>query len=201
MLGCGFISPCSDEDTAQAISPSSSKCDWNDARQRCEFEISPIRRPARSQLAQRRRDVVVQLEVLAGRPLVVDLAGAGVESCPTGAHLLEDVAGVSDENLGVVYDARRLIENRRRAGDRALEGRDLDLHPVSRGEPPVTLATERRPGINQREVDVEENGAGRHSWYGPATTIAARSGSSTRRAAAFASSSVTAASSDGSRTS
>ena len=108
MLGCGFISPCSDDDTAHGDQPSSSKCDWNDARQRCEFEISPMRRPARSSSRRRRRDIVVQLEVLAGRPLGVDLAGAGVEPCPAAAHLLEDVAGVSDENLGVVCDARRL---------------------------------------------------------------------------------------------
>src|SRR5437763_59676 len=46
MLGCGFMKPCSDEDTVAAMSPSSSKCDWNDARQRCELEINPRRMPA-----------------------------------------------------------------------------------------------------------------------------------------------------------
>ena len=46
MLGCGFMKPCSDDETVAAINPRSSKCDWNDARQRCEFEISPMRMPA-----------------------------------------------------------------------------------------------------------------------------------------------------------
>src|SRR5216684_6221428 len=46
MLGCGFMKPCSDEDTVAVMSPCSSKCDWNDARQRCELEMRPMRMPA-----------------------------------------------------------------------------------------------------------------------------------------------------------
>src|SRR6185503_20413310 len=103
------------------------------------------------------------------------------------------------KDLGVVNRARRLIQDRRRTRDRAAERVDVDLHAVAGGKPPVPFAAERRTRIDQREIDVEEDGLDLHSWYGPAMTMAARSGSSARRAAAFASSRVTAASSDGSR--
>ena len=79
MLGCGFMKPCSDDETVTAIRPSSSKCDWNDARQRCEFEISPSRIPRARSVISAPGDVVVEREVMVLGPLVVDLAGDRVD--------------------------------------------------------------------------------------------------------------------------
>ena len=66
----------------------------------------------------------------------------------------------------------------------AVQTRGLDRHTVTRAERLIAFATERRTGIDQREVDVEENGASHASGVsagsadgGPATTMAARAGS------------------------
>ena len=56
----------------------------------------------RGKRAEHGRHFVVQLEVLARRPFVVDLAGARVDVAAAAAHLLDDVPRVGDEDLGVV---------------------------------------------------------------------------------------------------
>ena len=109
------------------------------------------------QLPQHIGHVVVQLEVLARRPLGVDLAGACVEVRPAAAHPLDDVLGVGDEDLGVVRHVVGAVEQRRGAGDGAGELRGIDVHPVTRAERLVALAAKRRAGVDQREVDVEED--------------------------------------------
>ena len=45
---------------------------------------------------------VVELEMVARGPLVVDLARARIDARSTAAHVLDDVAGVPDEDLRVV---------------------------------------------------------------------------------------------------
>jgi CubicO group peptidase (beta-lactamase class C family) len=45
MLGCGFMKPCCDDETAAVIRPSSSKWLWNEARHRWLLEMRPMRRP------------------------------------------------------------------------------------------------------------------------------------------------------------
>ena len=208
MLGCGFMKPCSDDDTAAVISPSSSKWLWNEARQRWVFEIRPMRMPAPRSIAQHRRHIVVQLEVLAGGPLVVDLLGACVHAAARAAHPLDDRGRVSMKQRRFVDVVARFVEHRGRGSHRRVEPRRIDRDAVAGAELLVALALERRAGIDQREIDVEEDGAGHAGLngsgraigsYGPAITTDARSGSSTRRAAACTSSSVTASSSAGSR--
>ena len=61
-----------------------------------------MRKPAGRERAKHRRHVVVQLEVLAGGPFVVDLARARVEARAVAAHLLDDVPRVRDEDRRVV---------------------------------------------------------------------------------------------------
>ncbi len=70
MLGCGFMKPCCEDETATSMRPSSSKCSWNASRQRCEFEISPIRMSLGRERLERRRHVVVEQKVLAQRPFL-----------------------------------------------------------------------------------------------------------------------------------
>ena len=55
--------------------------------------------------AQGGRDVVVQLEVLAGRPLVVNLARARLQLSALRAHLLEDVTGIPRTKISASYAA------------------------------------------------------------------------------------------------
>src|SRR5581483_7077250 len=116
-----------------------------------------------------------QLGMVAGGPLVVDLARARVEVRAAAAHPLDDAAGVRDEHLRVVHRIVWNVEERRRSGDRGLEPRRIHLDAVAPAEGAVPLAVERRARIDQREVDVEEHRARRHSAYGPATTTVARS--------------------------
>ena len=73
--------PCSDDDTAPAISPGARSATGTTPGSGASSKSARFAGrapPARAAPAH----VVVQLEVLAGRPLVVDLAGARVEPCP-----------------------------------------------------------------------------------------------------------------------
>src|SRR5439155_13935540 len=54
------------------------------------------------QRTQHVRDIVVQLEMLARGPFGVDLARTGVDVGTAPAHLLDDVTGVGNEDVGVV---------------------------------------------------------------------------------------------------
>src|SRR5207302_3894699 len=89
-------------------------------------------------------------------PLAVNLAGALVDPRAAPAHLLDDVARVRDENLGVVHVVRT-VEERRGARDALLELRRIDLHAVPRAERLIALAAKRRTGIDQGEIDIEKN--------------------------------------------
>jgi hypothetical protein len=118
------------------------------------------------QLPQHIRHVIVQLEVLARRPFRIDFAGARVEVRPAAAHLLDDVLRVGDEDLGVVRRLVGAVEQRRGAGHGTGELRGIDVHPVPRAERLVALAAKRRAGVNQREIDVEEDGFRLHGIRG-----------------------------------
>src|SRR4051794_22619535 len=109
--------------------------------------------------------------------------------------------GVVDKHLSVVDAVLRLVEDVRRTENRLAEERRVHRHPVLLAELPVPFALKFRSRINQCEIDIEKDGFGglRHRSYGPATTTAARAGSSVRCAAAFASSNVTASRSAGNR--
>jgi len=77
--------------------------------------------PSCREFPEYRRHVVVQEEVLTGRPLVVDLGRALVESRPRAAHLLDDSSRVTDEDVGVIRVVLGSVENRRRDADRLWE--------------------------------------------------------------------------------
>src|ERR1700675_2584155 len=102
----------------------------------------------------------------AGGPLRVDFARAGIEARSVATHLLDDVPRVVDEDLAVVRRVVRTIEQRGRARHGGVELRRVDRHPVPLAKRTVAVAAEHRPGIDQREVDVEENGFCRHWIWG-----------------------------------
>ena len=132
MCGCGFMNPWSDDDTATAIRPSSSKCDWNDVRQRWEFEIRPMPHAARAAApASVSSDVVVEREVVVFGPVVVELARhqhrrPGRE--PPISSMIRRV--YLTIQIGVVECVGR-VEHRGGAGDRGVEPRRVDRHAVA----------------------------------------------------------------------
>src|SRR3989442_9610387 len=98
--------------------------------------------------------------MLARRPLGVDLARAIVDARATAAHLLDDVPRVLNEDSRIVLRLFRAVEERGGTRDGCLELCWIGLHPIARAERPVALAPKHLARIDQREVDVEENGAG-----------------------------------------
>src|SRR5262245_51500535 len=139
-----------------------------------------------------------------GSPLSVDFPGAGVELLTAASHLLDDVARIADEDLGVVYRVVRAIENGRRPHHGVLEQRRIDADAMLRTESVIAGTLKCRSGVDQREIDIEEHRSNRRwrrgpclhdvptSSYGPATTTVARSVSRCRRATSWICSRVTA---------
>ena len=111
----------------------------------------------RGQLAQHRLGIVVEMKVVAGGPLHVHLAGAGVHTIAGPAHALDDAAGIADEDL-VVVDHLLVIERRQRGADGRVVARLVHGDAVPLARLPVAHALERRARVNQGEVDVEEHG-------------------------------------------
>ena len=147
---------------------------------------------------QRRRHIVVQEEVVARCPLHVDLVRARIKPRPTSSHTLDDPSRVPDKDLGVVDVVLRLAQSRRRGQHGISESRRIDVDAVTSAKALITDALERRPWIDQREIDVEEHRLDWHTpystspLYGPATTIVAWEGTSIRLAAEATASPVTA---------
>ena len=117
--------------------------------------------PSSAQPAHHVGHVVVEVEVVAPRPLHVDLGRARVQHRVGAAatHPLDDAAGVADEDL-VVVEVAGALEVLQRGANRGVEMRLVDGDAVPGAEASIALALERRAGIDQREVDVEEHRLG-----------------------------------------
>ena len=133
---------------------------------RREFVQGPLRvrdqadlQPRLRQRPQRRLHVVIEEEVVAGGPLVVDVPGREVRAGPSTAHVLDDRPRVVDEELRIVVVRLDLVEYRGRLSDGRPKQRRVDRDTVAGTEVPVALALEGRAGVDQREIDVEEDGA------------------------------------------
>src|SRR4026207_738500 len=63
----------------------------------------PDLQSTRRQLPQHRLDIVIEKKVLVLGPFVVDLASALTHGRTSPTHLLNDAAGVADEDLAVVH--------------------------------------------------------------------------------------------------
>ena len=158
MLGCGFIRPWSDEDTVALMSPSQLEVRLKRSQAAVRVRDQADAHAGTRQLPHHRRHVVVHLEVLIGGPLAVDLARALVDARAAAAHHLDDRARVGDEDLRRRRRIVRAIEQRGRAGHRGVEPRGVDGHAVARAESLIAFAAKGRSGVDQREVDVEEDG-------------------------------------------
>ena len=135
------------------------------------------------QLAQDIRHVVVKEEVVAGGPLGVNLASHQFDRRTRPAHSLDDSPREVDEQLRVVL-ARPRIEQRARGRNRSIECGRVDVDAVTGAEITIAIRLKRWTRLDQGEVDVEEDSAGRtpgdyagHAApSGPATATLARSG-------------------------
>ena len=149
--------------------------------------------------AQHVGHILVHLEVMARGPLVVDLPRGALDARSRTAHRLDDAHGVVNEDLRIV-NVTAGFEMRGGRHHRAAECLGIDRDVVPRAEVAVADALKRRTRVDQREVDVEEDGAGDRRLClhylmlatGPATATAASSGCRSSAAAARTSSSVTA---------
>ena len=101
---------------------------------------------------ERRLDVVVEREVAAGSPLVVDLLRARLDPGPRGAHLDQDASRVAQERLRPVGVVLPRVELDRRLAHRIREAQRINPQPVARGEGPIALAVENGSGVDQCEV-------------------------------------------------
>jgi hypothetical protein len=136
--------------------------------------------------------VVVEVEVVIGRPRVVDLEGGVPHAGAGAAHLLDDGRRVADEEIVVVERIGEMVEHRLREGHGGVEPRRVHADAVFGAGRRIARTVEARAGMDEREVHVEEHGAdGRggvpHAagpLQGPATTTTTRAGSRSRRATA-----------------
>src|SRR5262249_47753463 len=96
--------------------------------------------------------------------------------------------GVLVKNRGIVDVALRGVEHGRGRAHRVPEFRLVEGEAVPLAEAPIAFAAKRGTGIDEGEVDVEEDSPG----HGPATTIGALAGSRNVRAVSFTASPVTA---------
>src|SRR4029079_13764592 len=95
--------------------------------------------------AQHPRHVVVQLEMLAGGPLTVNLLRAGVEIRSRPAHAFDDLARVDDEQLvGVAIVAA--VEEWRRRRDRLVKPFGVDIDAVAGARRLLSPAGKSRAG-------------------------------------------------------
>src|SRR3954467_2090674 len=166
------------------------------------------------------RHIVIQREVTACCPLVIDLPRRNLDGFSAPAHAFDDPFRVVDVELRVIHVVAG-VQARGRGSDGAVEESTIDLDSVTRAELVIPGRLKSWSGINQREVDIEEHRAGHaapalslrkfcrreqrlshgsaSAVPGPAMAMAARSGWRTSAAAARTSSIVTASSTRGSR--
>ena len=173
--GLGFTFPCAPEE----IQASTSRSKWRTkaSRSRLVFETSPILRPCRAELGERRQRVVVELEVLvlAPSPRVISRAISRTFG-PVAAHAADDVLREAHPDLLVVVELRDAsgCRGRPRRGPR-------DSAPESSSSPwrarrlLVPGPAEERPRLGEGEVDVEEDRPdgrrGRHTRRRPAVRV------------------------------
>ena len=79
------------------------------------------------------------------------------------SHSPDDVRGVVDENLRVVYRLLLAIEDVRGGNHRCGKSDRIDLHAVAGAERPIPFTLKRRARIDEREIDVEEHRPRRRS--------------------------------------
>ena len=96
------------------------------------------------------------------------LDGALVRAFGVAAHAADDPLRESDPDLLVVAEIRVLVEPFDGLSPRCGVQRRVEFEPEPPAEPLVPLRTEVRARLRQREVEVEENGAGVHAGYGVA---------------------------------
>ena len=95
----------------------------------------PEHQPAAGSSSQHRRDIVVHLEVMIGRPLRRRCARAARDDAgAAAAHVLDDRGGVVNEESRIVDLLLDLVEDERRRRDGRVEARRIDVDASWRAE-------------------------------------------------------------------
>ena len=126
--------------------------------------MTPSVKPRSASVRQHRLDVIVHLEVMIPGPLLVDSLGNRDHRRSAAAHVLDDRRRVMDKQGIVIDRLLDFVEDERRGRDRRLKPARVDGEPGIRAETRVSFTLKRRAGIDQREVDVEEDGARSNRW-------------------------------------
>ena len=110
------------------------------------------------ELMQHLGHLLVEREVMTGRPLVVDVACGAIHVLARTAHAGDDLPGVVDEDLRIVGVA--LVVQRGRGGHhRVAEPVGVHRDAMPGAEVAIAGAEKRVARMDQREVDVEEDRA------------------------------------------
>src|SRR5205807_8313861 len=88
--------------------------------------------------------------------------GALVRALGVAAHAADDPLRERNPDLVVVLEFRMPLQRRHCGLARGCVTRRVEGEPVALAEPPVPLRPELWTGPDEREVDVEEDGAKRH---------------------------------------
>ena len=164
MLGCGFMNPWSNDETVALIRPSQLEMRLERGQAAVGVRNQADPNAHRVQRPQRLWHVRIELEMAMFGPFQEDRPRHDVHRRAAAAHVLDDPAGVVLEHLMVV-DVVARFEERRGRGDRGVEPRHVDRHAVLGATGLVAGRLEPRSGVDQREVDVEEDGG--DAWQGP----------------------------------
>ena len=117
----------------------------------------------RAQFVQHRQDVLVELEVLGSLPAALDLGRARRGDLVRPAQADEDVLGKGVPDRLVVHELRMTLQIERRRLTRLVVPGHVQLDAVSRRDACVALGRQLRPRTAEREVDVEQDRAQRHT--------------------------------------
>ena len=109
--------------------------------------------------------ILVELEVLGSLPEQRHLDGTFAGAARVAAHPEDDSLRERDPDLVVVLELGVALEIVDRGAARIFVARGVEDDSEALAETPVSLGAEIRPGLGEREVDVEEDGAQLHAAF------------------------------------
>ena len=158
MLGLGLTRPC-EPDEIQASTSSENVSIKRGRRVAARVRDQAEAEAVAPELTEDRSDVVVELEVRRVLPGVDDLDRERADAGPAAAHAAHDVLGEPDPDLLVVLQLGVMseVDDRRRPG--AVVERSSSSRPWRAPAVRYPIGPSSGPGLGDREVDVDEDGA------------------------------------------
>ncbi len=112
---------------------------------------------SRVELLERWNHVVIEREMATGRPFLVHLPGARIQAGSLSTHLLHEPSDVADEQLRTIGRIVSHLEFSGSGSDGRREPCGIDGQAMLATKRLVPCGIEPRPGIDKREIDVEEH--------------------------------------------